>query len=79
MISLREFDFNMNWLIEIDDLNFNETMHNLMLNHASSMIFQQNYLFRMIQYNMQAAYQDISSHEDLIVASHLMSRMMNSR
>ncbi len=54
-------------------------MRNLMLDHASSMIFQRNYLFRMIRYDTQAAYRGTSSREDLIVASHRMSRMMNSR
>ncbi len=54
-------------------------MCNLVLDHVNSMIFQQNYLFRMIHYDTQATYRDIASRENLIVASHWMSRMIDSR
>ena len=40
------------------------------------MIFQRNYLSRMIRYDTQAAYRGTASREDLIVASHRMSRMI---
>lgn len=54
-------------------------MRNLVLDHASSMIFQRNYLFRMIRYDTQAIYRGIASRGDLIVASHRMSRIIDSR
>ena len=43
------------------------------------MIFQRNYLSRIIRYDTQAAYRETTSREDLIVASHRMSRMIDSR
>ncbi len=49
-----------------------------MLNHVSSMIFQQNYLSQMICYDMQAAYQDTALWGNLIIASHWMSCMIDS-
>jgi len=49
------------------------------LDHASSMIFQRNYLSRMIRYDTQAAYRGTASRGDLIVASHRMSRLMDPR
>lgn len=54
-------------------------MCNLVLDHVNSMIFQRNYLFWMIHYDTQATYRDIASRENLIVASHWMSRMIDSR
>lgn len=54
-------------------------MRNLVLDHANSMIFQRNYLSRMIRYDTQAAYQGTASRGDLIVASHRMSRMIDPR
>ena len=54
-------------------------MRNLVLDHASSMIFQRNYLSRMIRYDTQAAYRGTASRGDLIVASHRMSRMIDPR
>lgn len=77
MISLTKFNLCINWLTEIDDSNSNEAMCNLMLNHVNSMIFQQNYLFWMICYNTQAAYWGTTSQENLIIASHQMSYLMN--
>jgi len=67
------------WLTEIDDPNSNEAVRNLVLDHASSMIFQRNYLSRMIRYDTQAAYRGTASRGDLIVASHRMSRMIDPR
>jgi len=43
------------------------------------MIFQRNYLSRMIRYDTQAAYRGTVSRGDLIVASHRMSRMIDPR
>ena len=43
------------------------------------MIFQRNYLSRMIRYDTQAAYRGTASRGDLIVASHRMSRMIDPR
>lgn len=77
-VSLTEFDSGTHWLTEIDNLNSNKAVRNLVLNHASLMIFQQNYLFQMICYDIQAAYQDTASQENLIVASHWMSCMIDS-
>ncbi len=54
-------------------------MRNLVLDHAISMIFQRNYLSRMIRYDTQAAYRGTASRGDLIVASHRMSRMIDPR
>ncbi len=54
-------------------------MRNLVLDHASSMIFQRNYLSRMIRYDTQAAYRGTASRGDLIIASHRMSRMIDPR
>ena len=54
-------------------------MRNLVLDHASSMIFQRNYLSRMIRYDTQAVYRGTTSRGDLIVASHRMSRMIDPR
>ena len=51
----------------------------MVLDHASSMIFQRNYLSRMIRYDTQAAYRGMASRGDLIVASHRMSRMIDPR
>lgn len=54
-------------------------MRNLILDHVNSMIFQRNYLFRIIRYDTQAIYRDIALRENLIVVSHRMSRMIDSR
>ena len=54
-------------------------MRNLVLDHANSMIFQRNYLSRMIRYDTQAAYRGTASRGDLIIASHRMSRMIDPR
>jgi len=54
-------------------------VRNLALDHASSMIFQRNYLSRMIRYDTQAAYRGTALRGDLIVASHRMSRMIDPR
>ncbi|KAG8531641.1 uncharacterized protein KY384_003272 [Bacidia gigantensis] len=62
-----------------DDPNSNEAVRNLVLDHASSMIFQRNYLSRMIRYDTQAAYRGTVSRGDLIVASHRMSRTIDPR
>jgi len=78
-VSLREFDAGGDWLTELDDPNSNEAVRNLVLDHASSMIFQRNYLSRMIRYDTQAAYRGTASRGDLIVASHRMSRMIDPR
>jgi len=43
------------------------------------MIFQRNYLSRMIRYDTQAAYRGTASRGDLIIASHRMSRMIDPR
>lgn len=43
------------------------------------MIFQRNYLSRMIRYDTQAAYRGTVSRGGLIVASHRMSRMIDPR
>ena len=67
------------WLIEVDDPNSNEAVRNLVLDHASSIIFQRNYLSRMIRYDTQAAYRGTASRGDLIIASHRMSRMIDPR
>ncbi len=76
-VSLRPLDSGTDWLTEIDDPNSNEAVRNLVLDHASSMIFQRNYLSRMIRYDTQAAYRGTASRGDLIVASHRMSRMID--
>lgn len=62
-----------------DDPNSNEAVRNLVLDHASSMIFQRNYLSRMIRYDTQAAYRGTASRGNLIVTSHRMSRMIDPR
>ncbi|KAL9040656.1 MAG: hypothetical protein Q9214_004396 [Letrouitia sp. 1 TL-2023] len=62
-----------------DDPNSNEAVRNLVLDHATSMIFQRNYLSRMIRYDTQAAYRGTASRGALIVASHRMSRMIDPR
>lgn len=54
-------------------------MRNLVLDHATSTIFQRNYLSRMIRYDTQAAYRGTASRGSLIVASHRMSRMIDPR
>lgn len=54
-------------------------MRNLVLDHVTSMIFQRDYLSRIICYNTQATYRDIASRENLIVVSHWISRMIDSR
>ena len=54
-------------------------MRNLILDHATSMIFQRHYLSRMIRYDKQAAYQGTTSRGNIIVASHRMSRIINPR
>ncbi len=79
MVSLTDFDPARDWLTEIDDPDSNEAVRNLVLDHASSMIFQRNYLSRMIRYDTQAAYRGTASRGDLIVASHRMSRMIDPR
>jgi hypothetical protein len=78
-MSLADLNLRRDSLITTDDLDSNETMRNLILDHVTSMIFQRNYLSRMIRYDTQATYRDIASREDLIVASYQMSRMINSR
>jgi len=78
-VCLRELDSGSDWLTEIDDPNSNEAVRNLVLDHATSMIFQRNYLSRMIRYDTQAAYFRTKSRGDLIVASHRMSRMIDPR
>ena len=79
MVSLRKLDLGRDLLTTIDDPNSNEAVRNLVLDHASSMIFQRNYLSRMIRYDTQAAYRGTASRGDLIVASHRMSRMIDPR
>jgi len=54
-------------------------VRNLVLDHASSMIFQRNYLSRMIRHDTQAAYRGTASRGDLIVASRRISRMIDPR
>jgi len=49
------------------------------LDHASSMIFQRNYLSRMIRYDTSAAVLGTESRTPLIVASHRPSRMIDPR
>ena len=66
-------------LTTTDDPNSNEAVRNLVLDHASSMIFQRNYLSRMIRYDTQAVYRGTASRGNLIVASHRMSRMIDPR
>jgi len=78
-VSLTKFDSSNNWLNEIDDPDSNEAVRNLVLDHVSSMIFQRNYLSRMIRYDTQAANRGTASRGDLIVASHWMSRMIDPR
>jgi hypothetical protein len=78
-MSLKEFESIGDWLTEVDDLNSSEAVRNLVFDHASSMIFQRNYLFQMIRYDTQAVYRCTASRGDLIVASHRMSRMIDSR
>ena len=79
MVSLRKLDLDSDRLIETDDLNSNEAVRNLVLDHVTSMIFQQNYLSCMIRYDTQAAYRGTASRGFLIIASHRMSRMIDSR
>ncbi|KAL9130762.1 MAG: hypothetical protein Q9175_006943 [Cornicularia normoerica] len=62
-----------------DDPNSNEAVRNLVLDHASSIIFQRNYLSRIIRYDTQAAYRGTASRGDLIVTSHRMSRTIDPR
>ena len=78
-MSLRKLDLNSDRLTEINDPNSNEAVRNLMLDHATSIIFQRNYLSRMIRYDTQATYRDTASRESLIIASHRMSRMIDPR
>ena len=61
MVSLGKLDLNSDWLTEKDDPNSNGAVRNLVLDHATSMIFQRNYLSRMIRYDTQAAYREIDS------------------
>ena len=79
MVSLADLNLRVDWLTEVDDPNSNEAVRNLVLDHANSMIFQRNYLSRMIRYDTQAAYQGTTSRADLIVASHRISRMIDPR
>lgn len=75
---LRELDSNSDWLNEINDLNLNEMMHNLMLDHVTLMIFQRKYLSWMICYDTQATYFRIKLQENLIIIFHQMSCMIDS-
>ena len=79
MVSLRKLDLDSDRLTEIDDPNSNEAVRNLVLDHATSMIFQRNYLSRMIRYDTQAAYRGTASRGSLIIASHRMSRVIDPR
>ena len=79
IVSPKKLDFDSDWLNEIDNPNSNEAVRNLVLDHATSIIFQRNYLSRMIRYDTQAAYRGTASRGALIVASHRMSRMINPR
>ena len=78
-MSVARFDRGIDWLTETDDLNSNEAVRNLVLDHANSMIFQRNYLSRIIRYNTQAAYRGTASRGDLIHVSHRMSRTIDPR
>jgi len=78
-VSLADLDLRRDSLTATDDPNSNEAVRNLVLDHATSMIFQRNYLSRMIRYDTQAAYRGTTSRGDLIVASHRMSRMIDPR
>ena len=64
-------------LMTIDDSNLNKMMCNLVLNHASLMIFQWNYLSWMIHYDTQVAYWGTALWKDLIFVSHQMSCMID--
>ena len=66
-------------LTTTDDPNSNDAVRNLVLDHASSAIFQRNYLSRMIRYDTQAAYRGKASRGDLIVASHRVSSTIDPR
>ena len=78
MVSLRKLDLNGDWLTEKDDLNSNEAVRNLVLDHVTSMIFQRNYLSRMIRYDTQATYRGTASRGVLIVTSYRMSHVIDS-
>ena len=41
---------------KLDDPNSNEAVHNLVMDHTNSAIFQRNYLSRMIRYDIQGLY-----------------------
>lgn len=79
MASFSRYEFGTTLLTAIDDPNSNEAVRNLVLDHASSMIFQRNYLSRMIRYDTQAAYRGTIPRGDLIIASHRMSRIIDPR
>ena len=80
MVSPAELDPRADWLTDIDDPNSNDAVRNLVLDHASSMIFQRNYLSRMIRYDTYDAYfERAASRGNLIVASHRMNRMIDPR
>ena len=62
-----------------DDPNSNDAVRNLIMDHASSGIFQRNYLSRMIRYHTQAAYRGTDHRSDLIQAVNRMSLHIDPR
>ena len=49
------------------------------MNHTSSVIFQRNYLSRIIRYDTQVAYEDTAPRTELIQAVNRISRRIDPR
>ncbi|KAI9889352.1 MAG: hypothetical protein M1814_005520 [Vezdaea aestivalis] len=62
-----------------DDPHSNDAVRNLVMDHTGSMIFQRNYLSRMIRYDSQAAYMGNEHQTHLIRAASRMSRLIDPR
>ena len=62
-----------------DDPNASAAVRNLVLDHASSAIFERNYLSRHIRYDTQAAFWGKHPRTELIRAADRMSRRMDPR
>ena len=49
------------------------------MNYINSVIFQRNYLSRMIRYDTQAAYENTTPRTELIQAANRISRRIDPR
>ena len=49
------------------------------MNHINSVIFQRNYLSRMIRYDTQVAYENTTPRTELIQATNRISRRIDPR